>query len=88
MRALDVLPGSRELRQLAGQTGDERLADSVRTQLRNSSGHRTGSLTRGNQRVLVMAKGLQKTACGFRSDKMRGVNGADRRIDNLSCVGA
>jgi hypothetical protein len=35
-----------------------------------------------------MAEDLQKTACGFRSDKMRGVNGADRRVDNLSCVGA
>jgi hypothetical protein len=70
------------------RSSDESPADSVRKQLSNCGGHRTGSLTSGNQRVLGMADGLQKAVGGFGSDKMRGVDGADRRIDDLPGMGA
>jgi hypothetical protein len=70
------------------RSSDESLADNVRKRLSNCGRHRTGSLTCGNQRVRVKAEGLQKSVGGFGSDKMRRVDGADRRVDDLTCMGA
>jgi hypothetical protein len=70
------------------RSGDEGAAHRVRPDLSEGGRHRSRSFARGNQRALLVEDRLQRSACGFGTYEMPGVDGADRGIDNLACVSA
>jgi len=88
MRALDTIPGCRQVRGRIRRAYYKSANDRVGPHFSKCRRHRSRGFARGDQRDLVIGDCLQVPVCGFGPDEIRGIDGADRGIDNLACVDA